>query len=109
MSAVRVLGDADTVLAFALGGVPGDVVDTAADARAALAAAIESVRRGGGLARSPMLLLVTDAVVAVVREDIERLALTPAAPLILQIPGFGAAPAESGLERFVTRILEIHQ
>ncbi|HSP96581.1 MAG TPA: V-type ATP synthase subunit F [Candidatus Dormibacteraeota bacterium] len=108
MTPIRVLGDRDTVLAFQLGGVPGQVVQTAAEARAALDAAVAEVHREGGPARRPVLLLVTHGTAERIREDLDRAMLDPAGPLVLEIPGLGEATGERPVERFVERVLGLH-
>lgn len=97
MSAVEVVGDADTVLAFALGGVPGQIVEDAGAARAAVAAVVQRVHQGGGPVRQPILLLVTRGIAEMMRSEIDRVILDARGPLVLEIPGFhdplGLGPA----------------
>jgi vacuolar-type H+-ATPase subunit F/Vma7 len=108
MSSVRLIGDRDTVLAFALGGVPGSVVHTSEEARAAIDAAVREVQSDGPATRQPLLLLVTHGTAQRVRDDLDRIMLDPGAPLVLEIPGVGEALGESPVERFVQRVLGVH-
>ena len=108
MNPIQVVGDADTVLAFALGGVPGQVASTAPEAHAAVAAVVNQVRGEGGPARSPALVLVTQRVAHLIREYLNEVILDPSAPLVLEIPGFADAGGERPLERFVERVLGVH-
>ena len=107
MTPISVIGDRDTVLAFQLGGVPGQVVQTAEEARAAIDAAVAAMQHDGGPARHPLLLLVTGGAAARIRADLDRVMLDPAGPLVLEIPGFGEPMGERPVERFVERVLGI--
>ena len=108
MNPLHVIGDADTVLAFALGGVPGQVAHTADEARAAVDAVVAAVRHAGGPVQQPTLLLVTTATAERIREHLDGVMLDAKAPLILEFPGFNDPPAESPVERFVNRVLGVH-
>jgi vacuolar-type H+-ATPase subunit F/Vma7 len=108
MTPIEVVGDRDTVLAFQLGGVPGRIVETAEEARAAVAAAVAAVHRDGGPARRPVLLLVTRGTAEPIREYLDRVILDRAGPLVLEIPGFGEPAGERPVERFVERVLGMH-
>jgi len=107
MEPVRVLGDRDTVLAFTLGGVPGRVVQTADEARAAVDAAVREVRDGGGSVHRPLLLLITEPTAERIRDYLDHLVLQANGPLVLEIPGFGAGKGQRQAERFVRRVLGI--
>jgi len=89
MNGIHVLGDADTVLAFALGGLAGSVITTVSEARAVLTTAIDTVRTRGREGRRPLLLLVSRAVAALAADELHAMTLDPTAPLILIIPGYG--------------------
>ena len=105
MNPIQVLGDADTVLAFGLGGIPGRVVSSAAEVRAALdAVAHERAQQAEGGA---VLVLVTQGAAALVGDDLQRVVLDPDGPLIVEIPGFGEPSRESPLQRFVQRVLGV--
>ncbi len=108
MSPIQVVGDADTVLAFALGGVPGQVAGGARDAHAAVEAVVNQVREAGGPARCPAVVLVTQRVARLIRAYLNQLILDPSAPLLLEIPGFAEANGERPLEHFVERVLGVH-
>lgn len=106
MNPVSIVGDSRTVLAFALGGVPGRAAGTAAQTRAALEAAVAEARTAAPGARAA-LLLVTRGAANFVREELDLLTLDPTAPLIVEIPGFGEPAGESRVERFVERVLGV--
>jgi vacuolar-type H+-ATPase subunit F/Vma7 len=105
MKALYVIGDPHTVLAFALGGIPGDAVHSAAEARAALDAVADRQREAGGPQRAPILVLVTHTVSAWIRAAIDAMIIDARAPLVLEIPGFGEPPNALHADRFVERIL----
>jgi vacuolar-type H+-ATPase subunit F/Vma7 len=107
MTPIQVIGDPDTVLAFALGGVEGQVARTATEARAAVQAVVDAVRRNGGPGRSPRLVLVTHHTAALLPAYLAAVMLDASAPLVLEIPGFGEPPGERPLQRFVERVLGI--
>lgn len=108
MNPIQLLGDADTVLAFALGGIPGRVVSSAADVRAAIdAVAQERARQQDGREQQPVLVLVTQSAAALIGDDLHRAVLDPHGPLIVEIRGFGDPPSESPLQRFVQRVLGV--
>jgi vacuolar-type H+-ATPase subunit F/Vma7 len=104
MTPLTIIGDRETVLAFRLGGVPGQVVETPAEARAAVAAAHRERRPGD----PPALVVVTRGTAEHIRDYLDGVMLDPAAPLVLEIPGFGEPAGERPVERFVERVLGIH-
>lgn len=104
-SSVRVIGDADTVLCFALGGIPGVVVGGADEARTALETAADAVHREGGSLRCPTLLLVTRDIAALVRAELDRVVLDPTGPMVVEIPAVGAGEDRGSVGRFVERLL----
>ena len=107
MTTVELVGDADTVLAFALGGVPGHVVQTAGEAEMTVASVVRRVRDAGGLLSCPTLLLITHSAAALIRGYLNTVMLDPAAPVVLEIPGFGEALDVSPLAGFVRRVLGV--
>jgi vacuolar-type H+-ATPase subunit F/Vma7 len=107
MSAIQIIGDANTVLAFALGGVPGHVVHSAEEACAVVEAVVGAVRVAGGPVHRPKLLLVTSATADRIRGYLDAIALDSSAPLILEFPGFGDPPSENPVQRFVDRVLGV--
>jgi len=108
MNGMHVIGDADTVLAFALGGVAGSVVTTAADVRATLVAAADAVRAHGHEARRPLLVLITRSAAALATDDVRRMTLDPTAPLLLVIAGYGEGGG-AVVDDFVERVLGVRQ
>jgi len=107
MTAVELIGDADTVLAFALGGVPGHVTQTAEDTAAAVAAVVARVRDAGGVLRCPTLLLLTHGAAGMIRGYLNEIMLDPAAPVVLEVPGFDESLTDSPLAGFVRRVLGV--
>jgi vacuolar-type H+-ATPase subunit F/Vma7 len=107
MTAIRLIGDADTVLAFALGGVPGQVTESAAEAEAAVGDIVRLVRSAGGLLQCPTLLLITHGVAAMIRSYLNDVMLDPAAPVVVEIPGFGEPLGTNPLAAFVRRAVGV--
>ena len=102
MKGIHVIGDADTVLAFALGGVEGSPVTTPTEVRTALAAATDAVRARSRTGRQPLLLLVSRWAAALAADELRAMTLDPKAPLILVIPGYaehGGGVADDFVER----------
>ncbi len=108
MSAIRVIGDRDTVLAFALGGVRGSVPETPAEARTALRAVVDEVRAAGGVRRHPTLVVVTRTVADGIRNEIDALTLDPAGPLVLEIPAVHETGGERRSRSVLERVLHVH-
>jgi vacuolar-type H+-ATPase subunit F/Vma7 len=108
MTAIQVIGDADTVLAFGLGGIAGNVVQSADEARAAIDAVITAVRHAGGPAKLPTLLLITTGTAERIRDYLDAVMLNANGPLILEFTGFDDPPSASPVERFVGRVLGAH-
>lgn len=108
MNAIRVIADRDTVLAFALGGVPGSVTETPAAARTALRAVVDEVRAAGGVRRHPIVVVVTRRVADGVRAEIDAVTLDPAAPLLLEIPAMREAGGERRARSVLERMLHVH-
>ncbi|MCK6555827.1 hypothetical protein L6Q96_14820 [Candidatus Binatia bacterium] len=108
MTVLQVLGDADTVLAFALGGVAGRIVHAAADARAAIAEAIDAMRAeeaSGTIV--PCLLVITTRVADLARDLVDAAVLDTRGPLVIEIPGFGDEPGGDPVGHFVERVLGV--
>jgi vacuolar-type H+-ATPase subunit F/Vma7 len=105
---IAIVGDRDTVLAFQLGGVPGQAVHSADEACAAIAEVVAAVHRDGGPTRLPVLLLVTWGTASGIRSYLDEVMVDPGGPLILEIPGLGEPTGERPVERFVERVLGIH-
>lgn len=81
-----VLGCAEIVAAFALGGVPGRAVSGRLEALEAL----ETAREEHGL----RIVIVEEQVAETARQELEAMKLDHRAPLIVEIPGF-AGPLET--------------
>lgn len=105
MKPLQVIGDADTVLVFALGGVPGRAVHSAEEARAAIEEVVDEVHAAGGPTQCPVLLVVTNGIAGRIRGYLKRAMLDASGPVILEVPGFGEAPDGGSVQRFVERAL----
>jgi V/A-type H+/Na+-transporting ATPase subunit F len=79
---IFVLGSREVVAAFALGGMRGRAVAGPEETLAVLADLT-----GGGLPVN--VLVIEEGVAEGVREDIERLKLSPGAPLVVEVAGVG--------------------
>jgi len=101
MNRLVVLGDADTVLAFALGGIRGHVAQSVEQAQAAW----RSLLGEESTSDPPGLVLMTHAVVAHLRDELAQLRRQAAAPLIVEIRGFAESPQASTSARLVGRML----
>ena len=73
------IGDEDTVRGFRLAGIEGYVVSNAQEAETALAAVVR--RRNAGV------VIITDAVAAEIREQVDAVRLDCERPLLVEIPG----------------------
>ena len=102
MNDIAVIGDRDTVLAFALGGIEGYVVADADGARQAL----ERARRSNVDAPTK-LVLVTQTVADLLGGLAELDGAPSSLPLVLEIPGFGEGEKRRSLQQLLTRVLRI--
>ena len=107
MSAIQLIGDANTVLAFALGGVPGAVAQNSVDALAAIQSVRDAVGTQPGPSRSPVVLLVTQQVADSIREHLTALVLETRSVLVIEIPGFSEIAGPNPLRRFVEKVLGV--
>jgi len=82
----HVVGDEDTVLGFRYAGVPGEIVATADEARAAL----EQFKRPGDVA----VLIITDTIADLVRAQVNTLRFDFELTLVVEVPG-PAGPSAS--------------
>ena len=74
-----VIGSQDAVWGFALAGVQGQVVTSAAELHLALDEALEGGEYG--------IVLVTDDVADLARERVDTLVMRSTEPLVVEIPG----------------------
>ena len=85
----------DTVVGMRLAGIPGEVIHEEEEVRASLLAAMDREDTG--------VILITEKLVSLCREDIYRLKLTRPSPLIVEIPdrhgGSGVSDAMLGYVR----------
>lgn len=88
------LGDADTVRGFRLAGVEGQVVASAPQAAAALTQAAAQPGLG--------VILLTEAIAASIREQVDRFRFERDRPLLVEIPGpAGPLPTRKRLGQLV--------
>ena len=73
------IGDEDTVRGFRLAGLAGQAVVTAEEASAALQTAVKRPDVG--------VVIITDAVAADIREQVDRVRLECERPLLVEVPG----------------------
>jgi len=94
------IADEDTVRGFRLAGVPGQVVTTPQQAAEALSAAVAQAECG--------ILILTQAVAAGIREQVDEIRLGREHPLIVEIPGpEGPLPGRKTLRRVVQEAVGI--
>ena len=101
MNPLVVLGDADTVLAFALGGIRGHVAQSLEQAQGVW----RNLFDAGSTSEPPGLVLVTHTVAVHLRDELAQVQRQAAAPLVVEIRGFAEAPQESTSARLVGRML----
>ena len=88
------IADEDTVRGFHLAGIPGQVVATAGQAAAAVAAAVARADCG--------IIVLTEKIAAGIRPQVETIRLERDRPLIVEIPGpEGPLPGRKSLRQFV--------
>lgn len=83
---VYVLGSREVVVALALAGIPGKVIGSRSDLGSALADPEVT-----GLTR---ILVVEERVARLDRQEIDRLKLDAAGPLVVEVPGIGGPEEE---------------
>jgi len=94
------IADEDTVRGFRLAGVAGEAVSAPADAVAAIRLAARRTDLG--------VLIVTHAVAAGARAEVDAIRMTQSAPLVAEIPGpEGPMPGRKTLRRFVQEAVGI--
>lgn len=97
---IHVIGDAESVLGFRLAGISGTVATDRASALEALKGVLE--RKGTGI------VLVTEAVAALVRDTFESHVYGMDFPLLLEIPGApGPRPDRLRIEDIVRKAVGI--
>ena len=94
------IGDEDTVRGFRLAGVDGQTVSSDQEAKAALEDAIG--RRDVGV------VMITDAVAADIREQVDAIRLECEQPLLVEIPGpLGPIAGRKSLRQLVQEAVGI--
>ena len=94
------IADEDTVRGFRLAGVQGEGVSAPAEAVAAIRLAARRKDLG--------VLIVTQAVAAQAREEVDAIRMTQSVPLVVEIPGpEGPMPGRKTLRQFVQEAVGI--
>ncbi len=94
------IGDADTVRAFRLAGIAGQVVRTPAETAAVLSSAMARANCG--------IVILTEREALGIRAQVDMLRLERAQPLILEIPGpEGPLPGGKSLPQLVQQAIGI--
>ena len=81
-----VIGDEDTVLGFAYAGIPGVVVESAAQASEALERACEDASIGA--------IIINDVIAKSIRSRINEVRFGRPRPVIVEVPGPGGPDPE---------------
>jgi V/A-type H+-transporting ATPase subunit F len=76
-----VIGDEDTVIGFRFAGIPGDIVQTAEEARKALARAEKDPEIA--------VVIMTDVIADTIRPEVNRVRFHGVVPLLVEVPGPG--------------------
>jgi V/A-type H+-transporting ATPase subunit F len=94
------IGDEDTVLGFALAGVPGLVVQTVEEAQRAFDDALENHEIG--------IIIITERIADMIRSVVDRYLFTVSFPLIVEIPDRnGHPPGRPGIQEMVNAAIGI--
>jgi vacuolar-type H+-ATPase subunit F/Vma7 len=83
---IFVLGSREVVAAFALGGMPGRVVQGTGET-------LDSLEEIGAMEVPVKVLVIEEEAAEGVKDEIDRLKLNPDGPLIVEVCGFGG-PSE---------------
>ncbi|MBN1578159.1 MAG: V-type ATP synthase subunit F [Chitinispirillaceae bacterium] len=93
-----VIGDEETVLGLGMAGVNGHTVTDAQEARTALTEAIGD--------RDVGIVIITEAVAAMIRTLVDKYVFTQSFPLIVEIPDrTGRLPDKPGIRELVNRTI----
>lgn len=96
---IFVIGDQNTVLGFALVGVEGEVVESVAEARAALE---RTLAQG-----DHQIVLMTRQWTGQMQPELDQLKLTTLEPVIVEIPGSREAPPAQSLRQSIEKTIGI--
>ncbi len=93
-----VIGDEDTVLGLGMAGVRGRIVKDAAGAKSSFSEAIKDGSVG--------IVIMTEAVADLIRQDVDRYLFTESFPLIVEIPDRkGRVPGKPGIRELVNKTI----
>ena len=76
-----VIADEDTVMGFRYAGVPGEVVENAAEAREAFARACSEEGHD--------IVILTEEIAAGMRDEVNRIRFEVQTPIVVEVPGAG--------------------
>ena len=97
---LQVIGNQDTVWGFALAGVRGQIVTTTDELTQALDTALADTEIG--------IVLVTEDVANLAREQVETLVTRSITPLVVEIPGpEGPSPDRPPLSEVIRRTIGV--
>ena len=95
-----VIGDEDTVLGFRYAGIEGRVVQIAGEAREAFEEACHDA--------SVAVVIMNDEVARSIREEVDRVRLEGARPLVVEVPGpEGPSKEKVSLRRLIQQAVGI--
>jgi V/A-type H+-transporting ATPase subunit F len=96
-----VIGDEDTVLGFRYAGVPGEIVRTREEARAAL----DRANRNPEIA----IIIITDTTADQIREEVNAVRFDLVLPLVVEVPSPGGpSPERRDLLTLIREAVGIH-
>ena len=95
-----VIGDEDTVLGFSLVGIPGNVVDSADQAREAFVAAVKD--------QVATIVVLTEKVGEMIRPQVQQQVFRMAFPLVVEIPDRnGPLPGKKPISQMITEAIGV--
>ena len=94
-----VLGDEQAVLGFSLAGVGGQAAATPDEVQAGLRQVLDDPDIG--------ILLITADAARMARQEVDRLKLEAALPLILEIPDSEGVTAEFSIREFISQAIGV--
>ena len=95
-----IIGDEDTVLGFAIVGVPGKVADDADQARRAFESIIKD--------KDTAIIIITERIADMIRPMVDKYLFTVSFPLIVEIPDrHGVKPGRPEIKEMVNRAIGI--
>jgi V/A-type H+-transporting ATPase subunit F len=97
----HVIGDEDTVLGFRYAGVPGEIVHSPEEARAAL----DRANRAPDMA----IIIITDVIADQIRDAVNAVRFDYVLPLVVEVPSAaGPSPQRRDLLTLIREAVGIH-